>query len=139
VLSTSDFTALCSGTCSLSHRIFLLVDMPDTLTTISADDLKDALEGERPPVVINTLPQEVHVAKHIPGSINVPVDDIERVETLVPNKDEPIVVYCANADCTASLKAAQALEERGYTNVIDFEDGYAGWRRGGYPLVGEES
>ena len=113
--------------------------MPDTPTTISVDDLQDALESEHPPVLINTLSREAHVAKHIPGSVNVPVDDIDRVETIVPSKDAPIVVYCANADCTASLEAARALEEKGYTNVVDFEDGYAGWRRAGHPLVGEES
>jgi rhodanese-related sulfurtransferase len=113
--------------------------MPDTLTTISADDLKETLESEHPPVVINTLPKEAHEAKHIPGSINVPTDDMDQVETLVPNKDEQIVVYCANADCTASPTAAQALEEMGYTNVLDFEDGYAGWRQAGYPLVGEDA
>lgn len=113
--------------------------MPETLTTISADDLKNALESEHPPVVINVLDREAHEARHIPGSINVPNDDIQRVETLVPNKDDPIVVYCANADCDASPTAAQALEEMGYTNVIDFENGYAGWRQAGYPLVGAEA
>lgn len=113
--------------------------MPKTLTTISAEDLKAALESERPPILINTLPRAAHEAKHIPGSINVPVDDIDQVDTLVPNKDEQIVVYCANADCEASPKAAQKLEERGYTNVVDFEDGYAGWRQAGYPLVGDNA
>jgi len=113
--------------------------MPETLTIMTADDLKKALEGEHPPVVINVLPRSAHEARHIPGSINVPTDDIEQVETLVPNKDDRIVVYCANADCTASPKAAEKLEEMGYTNVADFEDGYAGWRRAGHPLVGTEA
>lgn len=111
--------------------------MPDALTTLSADDLKEALESDQPPVVINVLDREAHEARHLPGSINVPIDDIDWVKTLVPNTDDPIVVYCANADCDASPRAAQALEEMGYTNVIDFEDGYAGWRRAGYPLVGD--
>lgn len=113
--------------------------MPETLTTISTDELKDALESEHPPILINTLPRTAHKAKHIPGSVNVPVDDIDRVEDLVPNKDAPIAVYCANADCTASLTAAEKLEEMGYTNVTDFEDGYAGWRQAGHSLVGEEA
>jgi rhodanese-related sulfurtransferase len=113
--------------------------MTETLTTLTADELKAALEGEKPPVLINTLPREAHEARHIPGSINVPGDDIEQVEALVPNTDEAIVVYCANADCTASLTAAQRLEEMGYTHVADFEDGYAGWRQAGYPLVGAEA
>jgi len=113
--------------------------MQETLTTISADDLKEALGSDHPPVVINTLPRDAHEAKHIPGSINVPVDDLDQVEDLVPNKDESIVVYCANADCDASPKAAETLEEMGYTDVTDFEDGYAGWRQAGHPLVGEEA
>lgn len=113
--------------------------MPDTLTTITADALRDALGSDHPPVVINALPREAHEARHIPGSINVPVEQIELVETIIPNSDEPIVVYCANADCPASPKAARTLEEMGYTKVADFEEGYAGWRRAGYPLVGEKA
>jgi len=49
------------------------------------------------------------------------------------------VVYCANANCEASPTAAKALEDKGYTNVVDFEEGYAGWRRAGYSLVGEKA
>lgn len=113
--------------------------MPDTLTTISADELKNALEGEQPPVLINALPREAHEARHIPGSINVPVEAADQVDALVPNKDEPIVVYCANAGCDASPKLAQKLEKMGYTNVTDFEDGYAGWRQAGHSLVGTEA
>lgn len=113
--------------------------MHDTLTTITAEDLKADLKSEHPPVLVNTLPREAYEARHIPGSISVPTDDIGQVETLVPNKDEYIVVYCANADCDASPTAAQMLEEMGYTNVVDFEDGYAGWRRAGHPLVGTEA
>jgi rhodanese-related sulfurtransferase len=113
--------------------------MPKTLTTISTDELEAALDSEHPPILINTLPRAAHEAKHIPGSVNVPVDDIDQVEALVPNKDEPIVVYCANADCTASPTAAQKLEEMGYTNVSDFENGYAGWRQAGHQLVGNNA
>lgn len=113
--------------------------MPETISTIDADDLKAKLESDRPPVVINVLSRDAHIARHIPGSVNVPVDDLDLVEQIVPNKDESIVVYCANADCDASPTAAQTLEEKGYTNVVDFEGGYAGWRQAGYPLVGDEA
>ena len=112
--------------------------MATTLDHISADELKDALASDHPPVVINTLPSEAHRARHIPGSINIPVDHIDEVEDLIPFKDERIVVYCANASCEASPKAARELESMGYTNVVDFEDGYTGWRRAGYSLVGED-
>lgn len=110
-----------------------------TLTTITAQELKQALESEQPPVVINVLERDAYRAKHIPGSVNVPTDEIDTVEDLVPTKDERIVVYCANADCDASPKAARKLEAMGYTNVEDFETGYAGWINAGYPLVGKEA
>ena len=113
--------------------------MAETLTRISAEELKQALEGESPPVVINVLSHDAHRAKHIPGSINIPVADISTVENVLPYKDEHIVVYCANADCDASPKAARKLEAMGYTNVSDFEVGYAGWRNAGFPLVGEDA
>jgi rhodanese-related sulfurtransferase len=110
-----------------------------TLSTVSADELKRMLESEHPPVVINVLGRDAYRAKRIPGSINVPTEEISTVEQIVPTKDDPIVVYCANADCDASPEAARKLEAMGYTNVHDFEAGYAGWRNAGYPLVGDES
>ncbi len=113
--------------------------MIETLTSISAQDLKEAMASDTPPIVINVLGRDAHRAKHIPGSINVPLDDIGTAEDVLPSKDEHVVVYCANADCDASPKAARKLEAMGYTHVSDFEAGYAGWRNAGFPLVGEEA
>ena len=50
--------------------------MIETLTSISAQDLKEAMASDTPPIVINVLGRDAHRAKHIPGSINVPLDDI---------------------------------------------------------------
>jgi rhodanese-related sulfurtransferase len=113
--------------------------MVETLTRMTATELKQVMASDRPPVVINTLGPDAYRSERIPGSINVPTDDIERVRDLVPAKDQAIVVYCANADCDASSQAAEALTEMGYTNVFDFEAGYAGWREAGFELVGTET
>ncbi len=113
--------------------------MVETLTRTTATELKQAVASDRPPIVINTLGPEAYRSKRIPGSINVPTDEIERVQDLAPAQDAPIVVYCANADCDASPKAAQQLEAMGYTNVQDFEAGYAGWRQAGFDLVGTDA
>ena len=113
--------------------------MVETLTRTTAKELKQAMTSDRPPIVINTLGPESYRSRRIPGSINVPTDEIETAKDLVPAKDEPIVVYCANEDCDASPKAAQKLESMGYTNVKDLEAGYAGWRQAGFELVGTEA
>lgn len=116
--------------------------MSETLSdelVITVDELEALCFSDSPPILVNTLPQAAHRSKHIPGSINVPLDDIDVIESVVPNKDDFIVVYCANKSCTTSTKATETLREMGYTNVRDFEGGYAAWRRAGHPLVGENA
>lgn len=88
--------------------------------------------------MVNVPAKESYRARRIPGSINIPVEHIDWIEHVVPDKNQDIVVYCANADCDASPKAAEALLEKGYRNVWDFEDGLAGWKNAGYDLVGTE-
>lgn len=109
-----------------------------TLRTIDAETLNRKLTGNHAPILINALDQEAFLAKHIPGSINIPTGNAEIAKDVLPFMDAEIIVYCANADCTASPKLAQKLEEMGYTNVSDFEQGLAGWRTAGYELMGNE-
>lgn len=58
---------------------------------------------------------------------------------MVPDREQPIVVYCANADCQASPRAAEALDEMDYEQVGDFEKGLSGWINAGLPLTGKET
>lgn len=109
-----------------------------TLQRIDAVTLNQRLKGTQPPILINALAKDAYIAKHIPGSINIPAGDAEMAENVIPYKDAEIVVYCANADCTASPELARKLEDMGYINVKDFDKGLAGWRSAGYKLVGDE-
>ena len=109
--------------------------MPEvgTLTSISAVQLREKLESGDRPVLINVLARDAYIAERIPGSINVPGDMIEEIiEKVVPDKDQDIVVYCANTNCSASPEAASKLENMGYHRVSDFESGLAGWKNSGY-------
>ncbi len=110
-----------------------------TLERIDAKTLNQRLKGTQPPILINALANDAFIAKHIPGSINIPTEHAEMAESVIPYKDAEIVVYCANADCTASPELARKLEGMGYTNVQDFEEGLAGWKSAGYKLVGKEA
>lgn len=113
--------------------------MVETMKRISADDLHKRMNSDSRPVLINALSKESYTARHIPGSINIPENNIEWAEKVVPDKKQDIIVYCANADCDASPKAAEALIEMGYDSVWDFEEGLAGWRHAGYPLIGQDT
>ena len=108
------------------------------LTTIDVETLNRKLTGGHPPVLINALAEDAYNAKHIPGSINIPADNAEWAENVIPYRDAEIVVYCANKDCDASPNLAMKLEEMGYTNVSDFEAGLAGWKSAGYNFIGND-
>lgn len=112
--------------------------MPLTMQRISATDLHDRMTNENRPVLINALSEEAFEAKRIPGSINITEHNLECATNVIPDKDQDIVVYCANADCDASPKLAEKLTDMGYNNIWDFEEGLAGWRSEGYSLTGTD-
>ena len=69
---------------------------------------------------------------HLPGALHISKSYVEQqVEGAVPDKDAPVVLYCAGG--VRSLFAAQALEELGYTNVASMSGGFQQWKSAGLP------
>ena len=52
---------------------------------------------------------------HIPGSKNVSLQTIDRVDSVAQNKDTALYVYCQSG--ARSRQAAGLLKQMGYTNV----------------------
>ena len=70
---------------------------------------------------------------HAEGARHLGKGIIERdVETLIPNKQETILLYCGGG--YRSVLAADALQRMGYTNVRSMDGGITGWREAGYPM-----
>jgi rhodanese-related sulfurtransferase len=122
-----------------SERVDEAMEMPGSGETamrkMSRNELLGALKRERPPRLIEVLDPEAFGEEHLPGAQNVPLGDAfaERIRHTVPDLHQPVVVYCANTECSASDTAARRLEELGYENVYDFEEGKAGWKAAGLP------
>ncbi len=106
--------------------------------TISTEELKkktDAGGGDF--VLIDVLSKEKYAARHVPGALSIPEtpDYAKTFEAaLQVPKDREIIVYCSSATCQASVRTADALEKAGYTNVLHYKDGIAGWQQAGLPL-----
>ena len=67
---------------------------------------------------------------HVPGALLIPRGFLElRIEDQIPNRDEPILIYCAAG--TRSLLAARSLRELGYTNVTSLDGGFRAWKNAG--------
>lgn len=54
---------------------------------------------------------------HLPGAINIPVQDLDRRLSEVGAKDRPIVVYCRSGQ--RSARAARMLKGAGHQTVHD--------------------
>jgi rhodanese-related sulfurtransferase len=107
--------------------------------TITTEELKSKIDEGGDFHLIDVLAPESFEAMHIPKSINIPVgsDFIEEVETASIFKDTEVIVYCSSNTCQASVNAADILEQAGYTNVVHYADGLAGWKDAGYEFEGE--
>lgn len=88
--------------------------------------------------IVEVLPEEDYQSEHIPGALNVPMDREfdRRVQRSVSDKNVPVIVYCANSDCPLAPRAAEHLEQLGYSKVFDYRAGKDDWRQAGYELVG---
>ncbi|HSJ81068.1 MAG TPA: rhodanese-like domain-containing protein [Thiobacillus sp.] len=69
-----------------------------------------------------------------PRFFNLPRGWLEfQIETAVPDKNTPIVVYCGVSQ--RSPLAADTLIKLGYKNVKNYRDGYFNWQRAGLPTL----
>ncbi|MDO8575869.1 MAG: rhodanese-like domain-containing protein [bacterium] len=106
--------------------------------TISTDELKKKLDaGGADFVLVDVLSKEKYAARHVPGAVSIPeTPDFAKTfeAALQVPKDTQIAVYCTSDTCQASVRAADALEKAGYTNVLHYKDGIAGWQQAGFPF-----
>jgi sulfur-carrier protein adenylyltransferase/sulfurtransferase len=68
----------------------------------------------------------------IPGSLHIPRGHLEaQIEGRVPDRDAPLVVYCAGG--VRSAFATKTLQELGYTDVVSVAGGFGKWKDEGRP------
>ena len=73
--------------------------------------------------------------KLIEGSEWIPWDKLQQeAPKVLPNKDELIIVYCANYECPQSSKGTRILMDLGYKHVFDFKGGIKEWEENGMPI-----
>lgn len=86
--------------------------------------------------VVEVLSPDKYAEFHLPGALNVPLDDDFRneIQKAVPDKQQTVLLYCYDADCEASSKAASQMEELGYQKIYDYEAGKVDWKAAGLPV-----
>jgi protein-disulfide isomerase/rhodanese-related sulfurtransferase len=135
---TSAFTSTTSNELACS---------PDELkkqqpTLIHTAEVQQLFQSDSKPVFIDVRPAGQFPAGHLPGAVNIPVDQIEGRAASLP-KDRTIVLYesgksgASSADvCAVSRAGARVLlaEHFDYAKVKVYQDGLTGWEKAGLPV-----
>ena len=87
-----------------------------------------------PPLVLDIRNPREWSAKHIPGSVNIPLNHLQERLAEIP-RDRRIAVHCAGG--YRSSAAASILHQHGINNLIEMTGGLAAWEAAKLPLVSE--
>ncbi|MFF9347016.1 rhodanese-like domain-containing protein [Streptomyces sp. NPDC014734] len=92
---------------------------------LTAAQLRDALAGDLPPVVVDVRTcGERQANGFIPEALHIPLSELPARTDELP-ADRPLVLHCAGGH--RSSIAASLLRHRGFEDVSDILGGYAAW------------
>jgi rhodanese-related sulfurtransferase len=101
----------------------------DGYTDITAQQLSEVLADEnRDLTLVNVhIPYEGEIPQ---TDLFIPFNEITDHLDELPDKDAPIILYCAGGPMSTS--AAKALVPLGYSNLMELDGGMWAWDRAGY-------
>lgn len=96
------------------------------------------LVREEAVTVIDVRPVEEYNAGHIPGSISIPLKELQLRLSDLP-RDQEIVAYCRGPYCVLSIQAVEMLRAKGF-QAVRLEEGIQDLQAMGFPIaVSEEA
>ena len=100
---------------------------------ISGAELAAQIQKGSAPLVLDVRSADEYRSGHIPGALNIPLDQLPaRLSELGIPKSAEVVVHCERGGRAA--KAEAILTEAGYEQVVDLEGHMAGWRESKLPV-----
>ena len=111
----------------------LIQEIRQTVKAVSLEEIKRRLDTREQMVLVDVREKDEVRAGFIPGALSIPRGFLEmQAEQKLPDKDAPIVVYCAGG--TRSAFAARTLADLGYTRVESANPGFVRWKDLGFPM-----
>jgi len=97
------------------------------IRTIDRLELVAQLARSPQPVLVEALGWAYFANAHLPGAINIPPGQVDRLAPQqLPDRQVAVVVYCSGA-CDSSNIVAQRLQELGYADVSIYLGGKEDW------------
>lgn len=104
------------------------VGQRERLEAISREELLGRMQ-EGSVTLLDVRPDDEFALGHLPGAINIPVEELGRRLAELPRKQE-IVAYCRGPYCVLSANAVAALRAKGF-RARRLENGFPDWKAAG--------
>ncbi|MEN4807108.1 metalloregulator ArsR/SmtB family transcription factor [Pantoea agglomerans] len=104
------------------------VNQTESLESISREELLERLKAGDV-TLLDVRPQEEYQAGHLPGAINIPVEELnDRLSEL--KQEQTVVAYCRGPYCVLSSNAVKALQKKGF-DARQLNEGFPEWQAAG--------
>lgn len=100
----------------------------ERLEAMSRDELVQRLQ-EQSVTLLDVRSHEEYALGHLPGAINMPLEELEQRLAELPREQE-IIAYCRGPWCVLSGGAVTALRKRGF-KVRRLNSGFPDWQAAG--------
>jgi rhodanese-related sulfurtransferase/CBS domain-containing protein len=87
--------------------------------------------------LLEVLGADEYREAHLPGAINIPLDELTRESANRLDRDRAVITYCYDTQCDMSPRAAWRLETLGFGPIYHYAPGKADWMGAGLPIEGE--
>ncbi len=111
----------------------LLSQVKATIREVSVEETHARVRAsaDARPTLVDVRERDEYEQGYISGAQWVPRGFLElKVEELVPDRSQEVVIYCAGG--TRSALAAKALTDMGYERVSSMAGGFRAWKTAGY-------
>ncbi len=82
--------------------------------------------------VIDVRPREEYLAGHVPGAVNVPLNELEK-HLRDFDRDQEVIAYCRGPYCVLAFEAVARLRRKG-VRARRLQDGFPEWQLAGRPV-----
>ena len=138
-LSGDDVIALLDSVRDVAERHLSDVDKlvntyltaKDSLDPIAATDLIK-MANENLVTILDVRPIEEYSAGHLPGAINIPIEELQQhLKDFEPGQE--VIAYCRGPHCILAFDAVAQLREQGL-KARRLENGFPEWKVAGLPV-----
>lgn len=99
---------------------------------ISTEELRELISKRDDLTLLDCRAADYFHWERLPNAKNLRWKKIAQApQSALPSKESMIVTYCQSFLCTASTQGYQALEQRGFKNVVEYSGGIEDWKAHG--------